>query len=140
MVPLTITIDLRTTLQDAQELLLQALQSRNFSIISKVDVQSERSDANEGPRSIIIRALYPRLAAAGMQHLFDRVRCSAILMQIGEDRVRLELTKPTRLLNLQDSKVAEAAESADEKLREIVDEMTGIGLAEDPEILQPKTF
>src|SRR4051812_30985843 len=97
------------SLPDALEILLQSMQSRNFSVISKVDLQSERQDANDGRRCVIVRALFPRLATAGegnSSHLFDRIRCSAILQENGVDRVHLELSKPTRLLNPHEPQIA----------------------------------
>lgn len=123
MIPLAITGEAGCTLEAALDRLVSALHTRGFNVYSKLDIPCYVPERQGPANCVLLRALYPRtdtplsLSGSGARKV---IHCSAILRELPDARVWIELSKPTRRLRRKDDEMARRAEEADRELRSVM--------------------
>ena len=100
----------------------EKLKEQGFGVLTRIDLHTkikEKLDKNIRP-TVILGACNPQLAYEAFQenpNVASLLPCNAVIRDIGERRLSVELAKPTFMMKmLDDSKLVELAQEADRRL------------------------
>ena len=100
----------------------EKLKEQGFGVLTRIDLHTKiKEKINKDIRpTVILGACNPQLAYEAFQENSDvasLLPCNAVIRDIGEGRVSVELAKPTFMMKmLDDSKLVELAQEADRRL------------------------
>lgn len=100
----------------------EKLKEQGFGVLSRIDLHTKiKEKINKDIRTtVILGACNPQLAYEAFQENPDvasLLPCNAVIRDIGEGRLSVELAKPTFMMKmLDDSKLVELAQEADRRL------------------------
>ena len=100
----------------------EKLKEQGFGVLNRIDLHTKiKEKINKDIRpTVILGACNPQLAYEAFLENPDvasLLPCNAVIRDIGEGRVSVELAKPTFMMKmLDDSKLVELAKEADQKL------------------------
>ena len=100
----------------------EKLKEQGFGVLNRIDLHTKiKEKINKEIRpTVILGACNPQLAYEAFQENSDvasLLPCNAVIRDIGEGRVSVELAKPTFMMKmLDDSKLVELAQEADRRL------------------------
>ncbi len=115
--------ELQATVDEAIERISDALKQEGFGILTRIDMHARFKEkvGQDVPAVIILGACNPQMAFEAYSRAPDvtsLLPCNAVVRDIGQGRVSVELAKPTALMNmLGDKALAELAQVADQKLK-----------------------
>jgi hypothetical protein len=114
--------EIQATVGDAIERITQALKQEGFGVLTRIDMHDKFKEklGKEVPAIIILGACNPQLAFEAYSRAPDvtsLLPCNAVVRDLGQGRVSVELAKPSALMEvLGDSALVELAQLADRKL------------------------
>lgn len=115
--------EMQATVDEAIERITQALKQEGFGVLTRIDMHDKFKEklAKDIPAVVILGACNPQLAFEAYTRAPDvtsLLPCNAVVRDIGQGRVSVELAKPTALMNvLGDAALVELAQVADQKLK-----------------------
>jgi uncharacterized protein (DUF302 family) len=115
--------ELQATVDQAIERITDALKQEGFGILTRIDMHAKFKEklGQDVPSVIILGACNPQMAFEAYSRAPDvtsLLPCNAVVRDIGQGRVSVELAKPTALMNmLGDKALTELAQVADQKLK-----------------------
>lgn len=115
--------EMQATVDQAIERITQALKQEGFGVLTRIDMHDKFKEklGKEVPAVVILGACNPQLAYEAYMRAPDvtsLLPCNAVVRDLGQGRVIVELAKPTALMNvLGDATLVELAQVADQKLK-----------------------
>lgn len=115
--------EMQATVDEAIERITQALKQEGFGILTRIDMHAKFKEklGKEVPAVVILGACNPQLAFEAYTRATDvtsLLPCNAVVRDLGQGRVSVELAKPTALMEvLGDAALVELAQVADQKLK-----------------------
>lgn len=115
--------EMQATVDEAIERITQALKQEGFGVLTRIDMHDKFKEklGKDVPAVVILGACNPQLAFEAYTRAPDvtsLLPCNAVVRDLGQGRVSVELAKPTALMNvLGDVALVELAQVADEKLK-----------------------
>lgn len=125
--PINLKREISSTLDGAIERVVNALQSEGFGVLTRIDLHSKIKEkiGKELRPVVILGACNPQLAYEAYQHNPDvasLLPCNAVLREIEEGRVSVELAKPSSMMEmLEDQELVALAKDADARLQRALD-------------------
>ena len=119
--------EMQATVEEAIERITQALKQEGFGILTRIDMHAKFKEklGKEVPAVVILGACNPQLAFEAYTRATDvtsLLPCNAVVRDLGQGRVSVELAKPTALMEvLGDAALVELAQVADQKLKNALD-------------------
>ena len=119
--------ELQATVDEAIERITQALKQEGFGILTRIDMHAKFKEklGKEVPAVVILGACNPQMAFEAYSRTPDvtgLLPCNAVVRDLGQGRVSVELAKPTALMEvLGDAALVELAQVADQKLKNALD-------------------
>jgi len=107
----------------------EALKKEGFGVLTRIDLDSKIKEklGKEINPVAIIGACNPQLAYEAYNQNSDvasLLPCNAVIRKIGDDKVSVELAKPSALMEmLDDESLVAQAKEADEKLRKVINSL-----------------
>ena len=115
--------EMQATVDEAIERITQAVKQEGFGILTRIDMHAKFKEklGKEVPAVVILGACNPQLAFEAYTRATDvtsLLPCNAVVRDLGQGRVSVELAKPTALMEvLGDAALVELAQVADQKLK-----------------------
>lgn len=115
--------EMQATVDEAIERITQSLKQEGFGVLTRIDMHDKFKEklGKDVPAVVILGACNPQLAFEAYTRAPDvtsLLPCNAVVRDIGQGRVSVELAKPTALMNvLGDAALVELAQVADQKLK-----------------------
>lgn len=109
--------------------LTELLKEQGFGIMSRIDLHAKihAQLGKEIPETVILGACHPQLAYDAYTANTDvasLLPCNAVVRDLGEGRVSVELVKPSALLRtLGDKKLDRLANDADHRLKRVLEHL-----------------
>jgi len=119
--------ELQATVDEAIERISDALKQEGFGIPTRIDMHARFKEkvGQDVPAVIILGACNPQMAFEAYSRAPDvtsLLPCNAVIRDLGQGRVSVELAKPSALMKvLGDETLAELAQFADQKLKNALD-------------------
>ena len=113
---------------EAIERVTQALKQEGFGVLTRIDMHAKFKEklGKDVLPVVILGACNPQLAFEAYSRAPDvtsLLPCNAVVRDLGQGRVSVELAKPTAMMNvLGDSTLVELAKVADQKLQHALDQ------------------
>jgi len=107
----------------------EALKKEGFGVLTRIDLDSKIKEklGKEINPVAILGACNPQLAYEAYNQNSDvasLLPCNAVIRKIGDDKVSVELAKPSALMEmLDDESLVAQAKEADEKLRKVINSL-----------------
>jgi len=107
----------------------EALKKEGFGVLTRIDLDSKIREklGKEINPVAILGACNPQLAYEAYNQNSDvasLLPCNAVIRKIGDDKVSVELAKPSALMEmLDDESLVAQAKEADEKLRKVINSL-----------------
>ena len=120
--------EIQATLDEAIERVTQALKQEGFGVLTRIDMHAKFKEklGEEVLPVVILGACNPQLAFEAYSRAPDvtsLLPCNAVVRDLGQGRVSIELAKPSAMMNvLGDSTLVELAKAADQKLQHALDQ------------------
>ena len=120
--------EIQATVDEAIERITQALKQEGFGVLTRIDMHAKFKEklGKDVLPVVILGACNPQLAFEAYSRAPDvtsLLPCNAVVRDLGQGRVSVELVKPTAMMNvLGDSTLVELAKVADQKLKSALDQ------------------
>ena len=120
--------EIQATLDEAIERVTQALKEEGFGVLTRIDMHAKFKEklGKDALPVVILGVCNPQLAFEAYSRAPDvtsLLPCNAVVRDLGQGRVSIELAKPSAMMNvLGDSTLAELAKGADQKLKHALDQ------------------
>ena len=120
--------EIQATVDEAIERVTQALKQEGFGVLTRIDMHAKFKEklGKDVLPVVILGACNPQLAFEAYSRAPDvtsLLPCNAVVRDLGQGRVSIELAKPTAMMNvLGDSTLVELAKVADQKLQHALDQ------------------
>ena len=120
--------EIQATVDEAIERITQALKQEGFGVLTRIDMHAKFKEklGEDVLPVVILGACNPQLAFEAYARAPDvtsLLPCNAVVRDLGQGRVSIELAKPTAMMNvLGDSTLVELAKAADQKLQRALDQ------------------
>jgi len=107
----------------------EALKKEGFGVLTRIDLDSKIKEklGKEINPVAILGACNPQLAYEAYNQNSDvasLLPCNAVIRKIGDDKISVELAKPSALMEmLDDESLVAQAKEADEKLRKVINSL-----------------
>jgi uncharacterized protein (DUF302 family)/rhodanese-related sulfurtransferase len=114
----------------------EALRSEGFGVLTRIDLHSKINEklGKDLPAVVILGACNPQLAYEAYQRNSDvasLLPCNAVVRDLGEGRVSVELAKPSTLMTmLGDGALSQMAVDADQRLERALEKLASGGVPE----------
>lgn len=119
--------EIQATVDEVIERITQALKQEGFGVLTRIDMHAKFKEklGKDVPPVIILGACNPQMAFEAYSRAPDvtsLLPCNAVIRDLGQGRVSVELAKPSALMKvLGDETLAELAQFADQKLKNALD-------------------
>ena len=119
--------EIQATVDEAIERITQALKQEGFGVLTRIDMHAKFKEklGKDVLPVVILGACNPQLAFEAYSRAPDvtsLLPCNAVVRDLGQGRVSVELAKPTALMEvLGDAALVELAQHADQKLENALD-------------------
>lgn len=119
--------EIQATVDEVIERITQALKQEGFGVLTRIDMHAKFKEklGKDVPAVIILGACNPQMAFEAYSRASDvtsLLPCNAVIRDLGQGRVSVELAKPSALMKvLGDETLAELAQFADQKLKNALD-------------------
>ncbi len=119
--------EIQATVDEVIERITQALKQEGFGVLTRIDMHAKFKEklGKDVPPVIILGACNPQMAFEAYSRASDvtsLLPCNAVIRDLGQGRVSVELAKPSALMKvLGDETLAELAQFADQKLKNALD-------------------
>lgn len=119
--------EIQATVDEVIERITQALKQEGFGVLTRIDMHAKFKEklGKDVPAVIILGACNPQMAFEAYSRAPDvtsLLPCNAVIRDLGQGRVSVELAKPSALMKvLGDETLAELAQFADQKLKNALD-------------------
>ena len=120
--------EIQATVDEAIDRITQALKQEGFGVLTRIDMHAKFKEklGKDVLPVVILGACNPQLAFEAYSRAPDvtsLLPCNAVVRDLGQGRVSIELAKPTAMMNvLGDSTLVELAKIADQKLKSALDQ------------------
>jgi uncharacterized protein (DUF302 family) len=115
------------SVEEVVQKITESLASEGFGILTRIDFHTkikEKLNKNIGP-TVILGSCNPALALEAFQYNSDvasLLPCNAVIREIAQNKVSVELVKPTALMKiLDDEELVKLSEDADLRLQRALD-------------------
>lgn len=107
----------------------EALKTEGFGVLTRIDLHSKVKEkiGKDLPPVVILGACHPGLAYEAYSYNSDvasLLPCNAVIRDLGNNQISVELAKPSSLMKIiGDKKLEEMAFSADERLQSALNQL-----------------
>ncbi len=129
MLQINLKKDVTSSIENAVTRLTEKLKEQGFGVLTRIDLHTKIKEKlnKEIKPAIILGACNPQLAFDAYtvnSDVASLLPCNAVLRDIGNGKVSVELAKPTMLMKMvNDKKLVELSKEADQRLAAVLEEM-----------------